>query len=304
MSLSAYERGYRFGQRFRNTVLLSVLAWSIGAGATFWWHPEVFAFLLAPAEEMLSPFDGRPTFSAPQDMFSATLSLSMKGGQLVAFPVLVVGALAMLRPLVPRRFWLFVTTYSAISIAMFALGASFVFFTMIPVSLQFLLTFGKGIAEPVILLSEYLALLLSLLFWIGAVVFQLPVVMQLLAKFRLVPYAKARNLRKWVVPTAFIFAALITPSLDGTLTFLVALPMLILYEVGLLAGWLTHPDGDNYFADLPMVQRVHRLVIRIYRGIRSGAVRVARKIREAIGLAVRAVQRGGEKIVEWWKRWG
>jgi len=104
LSLSAYERGYRFGQRFRNTVLLSVLAWSIGAGATFWWHPEVFAFLLAPAEEMLSPFDGRPTFSAPQDMFSATLSLSMKGGQLVAFPVLVVGALAMLRPLVPRRF--------------------------------------------------------------------------------------------------------------------------------------------------------------------------------------------------------
>jgi len=264
----------------------------------------VFAFLLAPAEEMLSPFDGRPTFSAPQDMFSATLSLSMKGGQLVAFPVLVVGALAMLRPLVPRRFWLFVTIYSAISIAMFALGASFVFFTMIPVSLQFLLTFGKGIAEPVILLSEYLALLLSLLFWIGAVVFQLPVVMQLLAKFRLVPYAKARNLRKWVVPTAFIFAALITPSLDGTLTFLVALPMLILYEVGLLAGWLTHPDGDNYFADLPMVQRGHRLVVRIYRAIRSGAVRVARKIREAIGLAVRAVQRGGEKIVEWWKRWG
>jgi len=303
LSPSAYERGYRLGQRFRNTVLLSVLAWSIGAGATFWWHPEVFAFLLAPAEEMLSPFDGRPTFSAPQDMFSATLSLSMKGGQFVAFPVLVVGALTMLRPFVPRRFWLFVTTYSAISIAMFALGASFVFITMMPVSLQFLLTFGKGIAIPVILLTEYLALLLSLLFWIG-VVFDLPVIMQLLAKFRILPYSKARNLRKWVVPTALIFSALITPSLEGTLTVMVALPMLALYEIGLLAGWLTHPDGDNYFADLPMVQRGHRLVIRIYRAIRSGAVRVARKIRRGIGLAVRAVQRGGEKIVEWWKRWG
>ena len=263
----------------------------------------MFAFLLAPAEEMLSPFDGRPTFSAPQDMFSATLSLSMKGGQFVAFPVLVVGALTMLRPFVPRRFWLFVTTYSAISIAMFALGASFVFITMMPVSLQFLLTFGKGIAQPVILLTEYLALLLSLLFWIG-VVFDLPVIMQLLAKFRILPYSKARNLRKWVVPTALIFSALITPSLEGTLTVMVALPMLALYEIGLLAGWLTHPDGDNYFADLPMVQRGHRLVVRIYRAIRSGAVRVARRIREAIGLAVRAVQRGGEKIVEWWKRWG
>ena len=293
MSLSAYERGFRFGQRFRDTIFLCILAWSIGAGATFWWHPEVFAFLLAPAEEMLSPFDGRPVFTAPQDMFGSTLSLSMKGGQFAAFPVLVVGALTMLKPFVPRRFWLFVTTYSAISIAMFALGASFVFYVMMPVSLNFLLTFGADIAVPVILLTSYMALLLSLLFWIG-VVFELPILMQLLAKFRLVPYSKAKNLRKWIVPTAFIFAALITPSLDGTLTFLVALPMLILYEVGLIAGWLTDREG-NYFADLPMVQRVYRIT-------KSGAVWVARKVRWAIGLPVRAARRGGRKIVRWWNR--
>tara|TARA_R100000808_G_scaffold10489_1_gene27786 strand:+ start:5861 stop:6145 length:285 start_codon:yes stop_codon:yes gene_type:complete len=77
----------------------------------------------------------------------------MKGGQFVAFPVLVIGALSMLKPFVPRRFWLFVITYSAISIAMFALGASFVFFVMMPVSLHFLLNFGSGIAVPVILLT-------------------------------------------------------------------------------------------------------------------------------------------------------
>jgi len=288
MSLSAYERGFRFGQRFRNTVFLCILAWSIGAGATFWWHPEVFAFLLAPAEEMLSPFDGRPVFTAPQDMFGSTLSLSMKGGQFAAFPVLVVGALTMLKPFVPRRFWLFVTTYSAISIAMFALGASFVFYVMMPVSLNFLLTFGSGIAVAVILLTEYMALLLSLLFWIG-IVFELPVVMQLLAKFRLVPYSKAKNLRKWIVPTAFIFAALITPSLDGTLTFLVALPMLILYEMGLIAGWLTDREG-NYFADLPMVQRVYRIT-------KSGSGWVARKVRQAIGLAMRSALWSKRKII-------
>ena len=303
MTLSAYERGFRFGQRFRNTVFLCILAWSIGAGATFWWHPEVFAFLLAPAEEMLSPFDGRPVFTAPQDMFGSTLSLAMKGGQFFAFPVLVVGILSMLKPFVPRRFWLFVTTYSVLSIGMFALGASFVFFVMMPVSLNFLLTFGAGIAQPVILLTSYMALLMSLLFWIG-IVFELPVVMQLLAKFRLVSYSKARTLRKWIVPTSFIFAALITPSLDGTLTFLVAIPMLLLYEVGLIAGWLTHPEEGNYFADLPMVQRVRRLMLKIYKAIRSGVMRVVRKVLRTIGLPVRAVRRGVGKIVWWWNRRG
>tara|TARA_Y100001956_G_scaffold17915_1_gene17466 strand:- start:136 stop:1047 length:912 start_codon:yes stop_codon:yes gene_type:complete len=302
MSLSAYERGFRFGQRFRNTVFLCILAWSIGAGATFWWHPEVFAFLLAPAEEMLSPFEGRPVFTAPQDMFGSTLSLSMKGGQFVAFPVLVVGALTMLKPFVPRRFWLFITTYSAISIAMFLLGASFVFWVMMPVSLHFLLNFGSGIAVPVILLTEYIALLLSLLFWIG-IVFELPIVMQLLAKFRVVSYSKARKLRKWIVPTAFIFAALITPSLDGTLTFLVALPMLILYEIGLIAGWLTDREG-NYFADLPMVQNIYQLIRKIYKVVKSRVMRVVYKMRSTIRLAVQVVQRGGRKIVHYWKRLG
>jgi hypothetical protein len=84
--------------------------------------------------------------------------------------------------------------------------------------------------------------------------------MQLLARFRVVSYARASTLRKWIVPTSFIFAALITPSLDGTLTLLVAIPMLLLYEAGLIASWLTHPEDGNYFADLPMVQRVRLLL--------------------------------------------
>ena len=263
--MTPYERGYSFGQRFRNTVFVSILAWSIGAGATFWWHPEVFAFLLAPAEEMLSPFEGGlPIFTGVPDMFGSTLNLSMKGGQVLALPVLIVGMLSMLKPLVPKRFWLFITTYTALSVGMFLLGASFVFFVMMPVSLKFLLTFGEGVAVPVILLTEYMALLLSLLLWIG-IAFELPIVMQLLARFRVVSYARASRLRKWVVPTAFIFAALITPSLDGTLTFLVAIPMLLLYEAGLIAGWLTHPEEGNYFADLPMVQRGRRVTAWVLR---------------------------------------
>jgi len=225
----------------------------------------VFAFLLAPAEEMLSPFaGGLPIFTGVPDMFGSTLSLSMKGGQVLALPVLIVGILSMLKPFVPRRFWLFITTYTTLSIGMFVLGGVFVFTTMMPVSLHFLLNFGAGVAVPVILLDQYMDLLLSLIFWIG-VSFELPIVMQLLARFRVVSYARASTLRKWVIPTAFIFAALITPSLDGTLTLLVAIPMLLLYEIGLLASWLTHKEEGNYFADLPMVWVVSKPVSVIRR---------------------------------------
>ena len=256
--ISAYERGFRFGQRFRNTVFLSIPVWFIAAGATFWWHEEVFAMLLRPAGGRLSPFEGKPIITALPDGFAATLDLSMLAGQLAAFPVLVVGTLLMLKPFVSKRFWLFVLVYTSLIIGVFVVGDIFVFFVMMPVSASFLLSFGSNTWEPVIILGQYMALLLSLLLWIG-IAFELPIVMQLLAKFRIVSYRRAKGLRKWVAPTAFIFAAIITPSLNGEITFMVAIPMLLLYEFGLIAGWLTYnPEGDNYFADLPMVGRVRR----------------------------------------------
>lgn len=290
--MSPYERGYKFGQRFRNTVFLAILAWSIGAGATFWWHPEVFAFLIAPAEDQLSPFNGLPIFTAPQDMFGSTLSLSMKGGQIAAIPVLTVGFLSMLKPFVPSRFWRFLTTYTALIIGLFLGGASFVYFVMLPVSLHFLLTFGKGVAVPVILLTEYIALLTQLMLWVG-LSFELPIAMQLLSKFRIISYPRASKLRKWVPWVALIFAALITPSLDGTLTMLVAAPILLLYEFGLFFAWLSHPEDGNYFGDLPMVQRVWRRTQKP----RNGIVWVVRRP----AVAWRRVER---KLVEhglvWW----
>ena len=108
--------------------------------------------------------------------------------------------------------------------------------------------------------------------------FELPIVMQLLARFRVVSYARASTLRKWIVPTSFIFAALITPSLDGTLTLLVAIPMLLLYEAGLLASWLTHPEEGNYFADLPMVEKGRLLLAWIVRKPVSFIRRVERTL--------------------------
>ena len=242
---SPYSGGYRLGQRLRKTLIASFIAFSIGAGATFYWNAEVFAFLLTPADALLSPFGGLPVFNSPVDMFGATIGLSMKGGQFLALPVLTVGLLSMLKPLIPSRFWWFITIFTALIVGFFLTGISFVYFVMMPVSLNFLLTFGDDVAVPVILLDQYMELLLSLMLWVG-LIFELPVVMYLLSKFRVVSYQRSRRVRKYVPFVSLILAALITPSLDGLLTMLVALPMYLLYEVGLFTAWLAHPEEGNY----------------------------------------------------------
>jgi len=242
---SPYSGGYRLGQRLRKTLIASFIAFSIGAGATFYWSADVFSFLLAPADGLLSPFEGLPVFNSPVDMFGATIGLSMKGGQVLALPVLTVGLLSMLKPLISSRFWWFITIFTSLIVGFFLTGLSFVYWVMMPVSLSVLLTFGDGIAVPVILLDQYMELLLSLMMWVGFI-FELPVVMYLLSKFRIVSYQRARRVRKYVPFVSLILAALITPSLDGLLTMLVAIPMYLLYEVGLFTAWLAHPEEGNY----------------------------------------------------------
>ena len=262
MPTPAYGRAYKFGQRARNTIFLAILAWFIGAGSGFWWHEAIFAYLLKPSGGLLSPFEGgKPITLAPQDAFGATLDLAKHGGNVLAVPVLIVGGLSMLKAYAPTRWWAFITFYSAWAVAAFIAGNVFVYYVMMPVSLHFLLNFASSVVVPSVTLINYMTLMLSLLLWMG-IAFEIPLVMNLLAKLTPFRYPTFLNFRKWWIPTAFIFAALITPSLDGTLTMFVAIPMLLLYEVGLLLAWLEHRDEGNYPKDL--ANDVRRLLVYVF----------------------------------------
>ena len=241
-----YDRGYRVGKRARWTVVLSVIAFFIGAGATFYWHREVFAFLLAPAGELLSPFDGLPVYNAVPDMFGATLNLSIAGGKLASFPVLVVGFLSLIKPLTPFVWWWrFLAINTVIAFVLSAIGVVFVYFVMMPVSLNFLLSFGTDIAEPLITLDSYTELLFSLFRWI-AFIFLLPLIMNILARLRVLSYPRAKGVWRIGIFLVLFFSAIISPGLDGFITIIVAGTMYSLYLVGLGAVWIVNPSEGNY----------------------------------------------------------
>lgn len=283
------DGGYRLGKRLRRTFIASFIAFSIGAGATFYWSAEVFTFLLTPAAGLLSPHGGLPVFNSPVDMFGATIGLAMKGGQVLALPIVTVGLLSMLKPYISSRYWWFISTFTAIIVGFFLVGSSFVYYVMMPVSLSFLLTFGEGVAVPLILLDQYMELLTSLMIWVG-LVFELPVVMFLLSRFRIVSYQRARKVRKYVPFAALILAALITPSLDGLLTMLVAIPMYLLYELGLFTAWLAHPEEGNYL----WVKTVNRWAHKVWHVV-TAPIRGIRWV-------FRKINSGRRRVREWISR--
>ena len=155
-------------------------------------------------------------------------------------------------------------------------GAAFAYFVMLPTGLKFLLHFGAGVAVPVITITEYLSLLTALMFWLG-VVFNLPLAMFLLAKLRVVSYRRFRSFRKFVPVTAFILSALITPTFDIINQTMVAVPIIMLYEVGLFLAWIARPEEGSR----RVLTKIRSVIVGI---LRRFAVLVALPLAVLLGL--------------------
>jgi len=271
------------GRRIRVRLFWVLLAFGAGAGGTWYFKEAVFSLLLAPAGDNLSPFDGQPVFTSPTAMMGATIQLAIRGGVIAALPVLVVSVYTLFSSLVPPQQRRFLVIFLPATVLSFLLGAAFAYWVLLPTGLRFLLNFGDGVAVPLIVLSEYIDLLSSMILWLG-VVFELPIAMFLLAKMQIVSYLKFRGLRKYVPVAAFILSAIITPTFDVVNQTLLAVPMILLYEVGLFLSWLANTEEGDYL---------------FVKKIRSGLTKVLRGVKVVIGspvVAIRWVYRSLQKV--------
>lgn len=223
----------------KRRLLWVFLALGVGASLAFYYRMEIFHLLLAPADGRLSP-SGMPVFIAPTEMFSVTIDLVMKGGFVAAFPVAVYHLYRFASPMLGSRPRRLIRTYFMLAAALYLGGTAFAYFILLPTGLRFLLSFGTDIATPMIRISEYLTLVMAMLFWLG-VVFELPLVMMLLAHIRLVSHRQFRKFRRYVPLAAFIMGAVITPTMDMVNQTLVAVPLMLLYEFGVLLAWVVRP---------------------------------------------------------------
>ncbi|MBL8071651.1 MAG: twin-arginine translocase subunit TatC, partial [Nitrospira sp.] len=118
----------------------------------------------------------------------------------------------------------------------FYLGLLFSFFFVLPFGLNFLISYGVNAGFiPQLSIAQYVGFALWFLLVFG-LIFEVPLVITLLAKLGWVDAPLLKRYRKWAFLAAFIFAAILTPTPDPFNQCLMALPMYIFYEVGIVSA--------------------------------------------------------------------
>ena len=167
-----------------------------------------------------------------QEGFYSYMKLCFITSAFLAYPIIIYQIWQFVSVGLYQKERRYVVLFLPVSYAAFVVGGVFGYYLLIPYGLQFLIgILGPGI-QPIITMQQYVSFVFMLTVALG-LVFQLPLVMLLLSKIGIITPAKFIAWRKYAVLVIFIIAAIVTPP-DPFTQVMTAIPMIVLYELGIL----------------------------------------------------------------------
>lgn len=168
------------------------------------------------------------------EVFVSYMRIALVVGVALAMPVIVYQLVAFFSPgLLPHEKRIVFTALPFVT-ELFVAGLAFGWFFTVPAALGFLLDYGQNeVVTTLPTVDSFMGTVATLLLWNG-VVFQLPAIIFLLARLGLVTAEQLSRTRRYAIVVITIAAALITPTGDPYNLLLLAVPMYVLYELGIL----------------------------------------------------------------------
>ena len=217
---------------------------------SFVYAKPIFNILMHPLTLLLGGESGRGMiYTAMQEQFLTEIKLSMFTALLIALPLMCIQVWLFIAPGLYRKEKAAMWPFLLATPLLFYLGASFVYFVVLPVAWKFFLGFEQAREaghlairlEPKV--GEYLSLVMRLILAFG-ICFELPVLLMLLVRVGITSAESLRKKRRYAILVAVIVAAILTPP-DPFSQIALALPIILLYEVSIWGAHLMMGKNKN-----------------------------------------------------------
>jgi len=218
----------------RYRLMVSIAAVAVGAIICFIFASPIIGWFLDFYRNATNGRRNHFIFTGPIDAFATRIKVATYGGIVLAAPVWLWQLWRFITPGLNPKEKRYAVPFLISSIVLFLLGGVVALLTLEP-ALNFLLGAGGDNLKPLLTADKFLSLV-SLMIVAFGVAFEFPVVLMFLLIARVVNTQQLRKFRRWAIVLIFAFAAIITPNQDPYSLFLMAIPLVIFYEVCIVIG--------------------------------------------------------------------
>ena len=217
----------------------------------YFYAEEIYSFLLKPYAMAVQDDEQsrRMIFTALHETFITYLKVAFFAAIFFGSPILLIQIYKFIAPGLYKNEKKAILPYLIFTPILFLFGGLLVYYLVMPLAINFFLSFesvGSNTSLPIQLeakVNEYLSLIMRLIFAFG-VSFQLPILLNLLARIGVVNSNYLKKTRRYVIVIIFTVAAILTPP-DPITQIGLAIPLLLLYELSIITVKFTEKKKEN-----------------------------------------------------------
>jgi len=207
----------------------------LGFAASYYWAQQIFHFLMLPVFAALPEGEKALHFASSIEPFLIYLKVGLYAGLFVASPFIFWQIWMFVAPGLYRRERRKIVPFVVAATFFFLSGSVFCYVVILPPTFDFLIKNTGPNITPVLMMDQQLGLVMLLVLAFG-IIFELPMILTLLAMMGVVDYKFLSKYRRHAIILNVIIAAFVTPTGDPFNLALMALPMMVCYELGVLGA--------------------------------------------------------------------
>jgi len=225
----------------RSRLVKCVISLFLGFVLCFYFSEQIFAILAHPLKDAFGPAGGKLVYTKLYEAFFVQVKVALFGSFFLSFPIIANQLWAFVAPGLYAKEKKALLPFILATPLLFMAGASLAYFIVMPTAFHFFLQFqgdSSGLQmEALPSVDSYLGLVMQFILAFG-ISFLMPVLLMLLNRAGIVSRAQLVAARRYMIVAAFIAAAILTPP-DIVSQLMLALPLVLLYEITLVAIWFT-----------------------------------------------------------------